>query len=215
VSERDRFGADAHRYLDGAPHGDLAPEERREADRLLGAVQAWTEGLEPPTAALDDAVMARIRAKAPRRADRGWRWLVRPQPIRLRPVWVPLAAAAALAFWMLAKPEVGPGPTLATDGAATTVDTVFVRFQLIAPDAQVVSLAGSFSDWTSDAYPMTQEDGGVWSITLPLPVGEHQYQFVIDGERWIPDPRSHALVDDGFGGTNSVVIVGPRGVVQS
>lgn len=210
MSERDAFGANAHRYLDGAPHGDLSPEERREADLVLQAVQAWTDELEPPTAALDDAVMARIRAKAPRKADRGWRWLVRPQPIRLRPVWVPVAAAATLALWMLAGP---PPPPVAAGGA--TVDTVFVRFQLIAPDADVVSVAGSFSDWTADAYPMTREDGGVWSITLPLPVGEHQYQFVIDGERWIPDPRSHALVEDGFGGTNSVVIVGPRGVVQS
>ncbi len=214
MSERDSFGANAHRYLDGVPHGDLTPEERREADLVLRAVQAWNEELEPPTAAVDDAVMARIRARAPRRADRGWRWLVRPQPIRLRPVWVPLAAAAALAFWLLAMPGAEPGPSMAAGGAAT-VDTVFVRFQLIAPDAQVVSLAGSFSDWTADSYPMMREDGGVWSITLPLPVGEHQYQFVIDGERWIPDPRSHALVDDGFGGTNSVVIVGPRGVVQS
>ncbi len=214
MSEREGFGANAQRYLDGAPHGDLTPEERRAADLVLRAVQAWTEELEPPSTALDDAVMARIRAKAPRRADRGWRWLVRPQPIRLRPVWVPLAAAAALAFWILAKPEVGPGTSVAV-GSATAVDTVFVRFQLIAPDAELVSLAGSFSDWTADAYPMTREDGGVWSITLPLPVGEHQYQFVVDGERWIPDPRSHARIDDGFGGTNSVVIVGPRGVVQS
>lgn len=213
MSERNAFGADVHRYLDGAPHGDLSPEERREADLVLRAVQAWTEALEPPSAALDDAVMARVRARAPRRADRGWRWLVRPQPIRLRPVWVPLAAAAALAFWMLAKPEAVPTTWIAAGG--TAVDTVYVRFQLIAPDAEVVSVAGSFSDWTADAYPMTREDGGVWSITLPLPVGEHQYQFVIDGERWMPDPKSHALVDDGFGGTNSVVIVGPRGVVQS
>ena len=214
MSERDGFGANVHRYLDGAPHGDLTSEERREADLVLRAVQAWTEELEPPSAALDDAVMARVRARAPRRADRGWRWLVRPQPIRLRPVWVPLAAAAALAFWMLAKPGVEPEPQVVAGGAAT-VDTVFVRFQLIAPDAEIVSLAGSFSEWTADAYPMKREDGGVWSITLPLPVGEHQYQFVVDGERWIPDPRSHALVEDGFGGTNSVVIVGPRGVVQS
>jgi hypothetical protein len=213
VSTRDRWSADAHRYLDGTPHGELDPEERREADLVRDAVGAWTERLEPPSAALDDAVMARIRAKAPRRADRGWRWLIRPQPIRLRPVWVPLAAAAAMAFWLVTRPDVG---TVAAGAAtAATADTVFVRFQLIAPNADLVSLTGSFNDWASDTYQMSKEDGGIWSITLPLPLGEYQYQFVVDGDRRIPDPRSHARVDDGFGGINSVVVVGPRGVVQS
>ncbi|KPK05011.1 MAG: hypothetical protein AMS20_07650 [Gemmatimonas sp. SG8_28] len=98
---------------------------------------------------------------------------------------------------------------------AARVDTVFVRFQLVAPTAQTVAVAGSFSDWSADAFTMSKENGGVWSITLPLPVGEHQYQFVIDGERWVPDPHSHDQIDDGFGGTNSVLVVGPRGVVQS
>ena len=31
----------------------------------------------------------------------------------------------------------------------------------------------------------------------------------------IPDPTAHALVDDGFGQRNSVIAVGPRGVVRS
>ena len=79
----------------------------------------------------------------------------------------------------------------------------------------VDTVAGSFSEWQPEALPLIKENGGLWSITLALPLGEHQYQFVIDGERWVPDPRAHAQVDDGFGGTNSVVIVGPRGVVQS
>lgn len=215
MSIRDRWSADAHRYLDGTPHGDLDPEERREADLVLEAVEAWTEGLEPPTKALDDAVMARIRARAPRPADHGWRWLIRPQPIRMRPVWVPLAAAAALAFWLVAKPGPEPEQSIPVASASATADTVFVHFHLVAPDARVVALTGTFNGWAADAYQMAREDGGIWSITLPLPVGEYQYQFVINGERWIPDPRSQARVDDGFGGTNSVVVVGPRGVVQS
>jgi len=31
----------------------------------------------------------------------------------------------------------------------------------------------------------------------------------------VPDPTAHAQVDDGFGGRNSVIIVGPKGLVRS
>jgi hypothetical protein len=213
VSERDTFSSDAHRYLDGGPHGDLGGEERRDADRLLDGIRAYTDGIGAPGPELTDAVMAAVRQGAPVPRRGGWQWLFRPQPIRVRPVWVPLAAAAAVALWLVARP-VAPDVT-APVVTRTATDTVFVRFQLVAPEADVVSVAGSFSDWRTDAHWMTKEDGGVWSITLPLPVGEHQYQFVIDGERWVPDLRSHAQIDDGFGGTNSVLVVGPKGVVQS
>jgi len=49
----------------------------------------------------------------------------------------------------------------------------------------------------------------------PLPIGEHQYQFVVDGRTWRPDSTAHAQVDDGFGGTNSVIVVGPKGLVRT
>ncbi len=213
MSTRRRFSGDAHRYLDGGPHGDLPAEERRDADRLLDGLRAYGSGIEAPGTALTDAVMAVVRQRPARQQVAGWRWLFRPQPIRLRPVWVPLAAAAAVALWLVARPpasDVAP-----TTAVAARIDTVFVRFQLVAPNAQTVAVAGSFSDWSADAFTMSRENGGVWSITLPLPLGEHQYQFVIDGERWVPDPHSHDQIDDGFGGTNSVLVVGPRGVVQS
>jgi len=44
----------------------------------------------------------------------------------------------------------------------------------------------------------------VWTATLTLPVGQHQYAFVVDGQRWVPDPGAPA-VDDGFGRRNSVL----------
>ena len=51
---------------------------------------------------------------------------------------------------------------------------------------------------------------GVWTTTLALPVGQHQYAFVVDGRRWIADPAAPA-VDDGFGRRNSVVAVTTQG----
>jgi hypothetical protein len=198
--------------MDGELHAPLSDTEQEEADRLMHAVRAYSERLSAPDNRLDDAVLDEIRKASPRSA--GWRWIFEPHAIRLRPVWVPLAAAAVVALVWLGG---GPGESGAPAAPQTTAlgDTVFVRFQLLAPEAQQVAIAGSFSEWTRDALPLMKENGGLWSITLALPLGEHQYQFVIDGERWIPDPKAHAQIEDGFGGTNSVVIVGPRGVVQS
>jgi hypothetical protein len=213
VNDEQRFSRDAQRYLDGEPHGELTDAERSEADRLLEAAAAYRESLPTLDGAVDDAVLGAVRRRRPARTHSAWRWLVEPREVRLRPIWLPLTAAAAvLLLWMGTR-----GPLALEQPAvkAVAADTVFVRFELTAPDARNVWLAGSFNDWQGERLPLTAGAGGVWSTTLALPLGEHQYQFVVDGERWIPDPTAHAQVDDGFGGTNSVIVVGPKGVVRS
>ena len=211
------YQRDTQRYLDGEPHGELSAAERVVADQLAASVREYTHGLPPLDAQLDDAVMAAVRTRAvPAARHGGWRWLLEPQPLRVRPVWVPaLAAAAALALWVAGRgPQRAAGPADAVRAAAAT-DTVYVRFQLAAPDARVVAVAGSFNDWRSDELPMMRDRDGIWTVTVPLPVGEHRYQFVVDGAQWRPDPTAHAQVDDGFGGANSVIVVGARGLVRS
>jgi 1,4-alpha-glucan branching enzyme len=109
-----------------------------------------------------------------------------------------LAAAAALVIW-LGRPapiETPPGPIVVT-----------VRFVLTAPDAHEVTVAGTFNQWDSHATPLVRTGaagGGLWTATITLPAGQHQYAFVVDGVRWIPDPAAPA-VDDGFGRRNSVL----------
>jgi 1,4-alpha-glucan branching enzyme len=79
-----------------------------------------------------------------------------------------------------------------------------------------VSLAGSFNRWEAPGIPLRRSSvTGLWTVTVPLAVGEQQYLFLVDGNRWIPDPTAHAQVDDGFGRRNSVIVVGPRGVARS
>jgi 1,4-alpha-glucan branching enzyme len=101
-----------------------------------------------------------------------------------------------------------------TISAVQTADTVFVHFSLSAPTAHAVSLAGSFNGWQPAQLQLRRATDGTWEATIPLPVGEHRYQFVVDGQRWVPDPAA-TQADDGFGGTNSVIVVGPKGVVRS
>ena len=85
---------------------------------------------------------------------------------------------------------------------------VSVRFTCHAPSAVSVSLVGSFNQWEPGSHRLHGPDeDGVWTIVLPLPSGRHEYRFVVNDLDWILDPGAPS-VDDGMGGTNSLVIVG-------
>lgn len=216
MTGRGAFGAGAQRYLDGEPYGELPAAERASADRLAAAARAYAEWLGAVDPALDAAVMAAVRRRGavPRRG--AWRWFVAPHQVAVRPVWVvALAAAAALVLWLAPGGRSGAAGGERQLAALASPDTVFVRFELIAPEARTVAVAGSFTGWRTDALPMVRGASGVWSVTVPLPVGEHRYDFVVDNTRWVPDPTAHSQVDDGFGGRNSVIVVGPKGLVRS
>jgi 1,4-alpha-glucan branching enzyme len=84
-----------------------------------------------------------------------------------------------------------------------------VRFSLFAPSAKSVAIAGSFNQWDSEQDLLTGPDKkGLWTITLPLSTGRHEYRFVIDNREWVLDPDAPSI-DDGFEGKNSFVIVPP------
>jgi len=187
--------------------------EGAEALRLIGAVDRTSVVLSP---ALDDRVMAVVRRHAGSPARRAWHWLAAPRDVelrlRLRPVvWAgALAIAAGVALLLLARtPVATPVPASVARGGAR--DSVFVRFVLYAPGARHVAVAGTFNQWDLNAAPLARAgSSGVWSTTLALPVGQHQYAFVVDGERWVADPAAPAI-DDGFGRRNSMVAVTARG----
>jgi hypothetical protein len=165
---------------------------------------------------LDARVMAAVRHRATSRARRVWRWLATPRDVELRlrvrpwAAWASgLAAAAGVALLLTRPPARVPAGAVAARVAAPNV--VFVRFVLYAPGAKRVAVAGTFNQWDQTAAPLVPAGtGGVWSTTLALPVGQHQYAFVVDGRRWVADPAAPA-VDDGFGRRNSVVAVTAQG----
>jgi len=204
------------RLLDGELSlSELPPElvaQGTEALRLLGAVDRTPVSL---PAALEARVMVEVRRRPASPLRRAWRSLVEPREVELRlrvrpwAVWGgALAAAAALAF-LLARSTASPGGARRVQVAAR--DSVSVRFVLFAPRAQHVSVAGTFNQWDRNAAPLMRAGtGGVWTLTLALPVGQHQYAFVVDGESWVADPAAPA-VDDGFGRRNSIVAVIAQG----
>lgn len=78
------------------------------------------------------------------------------------------------------------------------------RFVLFAPDAKAVFVAGSFNKWNPGCTPLINIGHGRWVKYLPLPPRRYEYQFVVDG-RWMHDRAAQELVDNPFGGLNSVI----------
>ena len=71
-------------------------------------------------------------------------------------------------------------------------------FQLVAPAAKSVVLAGDFTQWRERAIPMQRDHNGIWSASVGLAPGAHRYRFIVDGE-WRDDPECNRRVPNPFG----------------
>ncbi len=85
----------------------------------------------------------------------------------------------------------------ARSARAPRIEDGRVIFELFAPDAHIVYLAGNFNNWANNKqgkvtdlrFAMRGPDSsGIWRSSLPLGRGRHSYQFVINGREWISDP---------------------------
>ena len=187
-------------------------------DRNLEQAIERTRGFinERPVPDLTAPVMRRIDELGPPVQPGIWSrlteliWTPRHVQFEWRPAYAIVAAAAAILLLIL-FPYGGRAPATAPPSVATADNTdprLFVQFHLDAPDAMDVRLAGSFTNW-QPRYELHQASPGVWTITLPLSAGVHDYVFVVDGQRWVADPYAQK-VDDGFGGVNSrIALVAP------
>lgn len=121
-----------------------------------------------------------------------------------------LAVFSALVLIILSgcAPLTPPIGDIGTDDIGTRIVEGGVRFSLYEPDAKKVHVVGDFNNWSTIADPLYDHEGnGLWSIVIPLPPGRYEYKFLLDGEKWVPDPSNPQRVNDGFGGVNSVLVV--------
>ena len=171
--------------------------EMRPAPDFVSAVMGQVEQLEP----------ARVKP------SRGWvsrfgrgLWTPRLVTFEFRPAYalvaatgVLLAATVSLRLW---SPAESPSAMATTRPVS---ERVYVQFRLQTADATDVRLAGSFTHWQPE-YQLHETAPGLWTVTLPLAPGVHDYAFIVDGRRWVTDPYATA-VQDGFGGTNSRIML--------
>jgi len=83
-----------------------------------------------------------------------------------------------------------------------------VQFSLRINDnkAHTVAIAGDFNNWDPRMNTLEDPEGdGIWTATLKLEPGRYEYMFVMDGEKWLPDPNALRYVKDGFGNKNAIL----------
>lgn len=118
-----------------------------------------------------------------------------PRPCRVLHLGLVLAFALSM-----------PGP----GAAAVSAGKDGVAFTCTAPSAQAVFLAGDFNGWNATALPLARDGSGLWTVTVALTPGDHEYKFVVDGA-WQEDADNPRRKADPFGGSNSLVTVGSDG----
>ncbi len=80
------------------------------------------------------------------------------------------------------------------------------RFVIYQPGVKQVEIAGSFTDWRT--LPMNRAGtSDYWEITIDVPVGEHRFSYILEGDRRLADPTILVREKDDFGGENSILEV--------
>jgi hypothetical protein len=84
-----------------------------------------------------------------------------------------------------------------------------IHIYLYSPTAQRVAVTGDFNGWDAKGVALKPVEGktGMWETDLQLQPGAYAYNFIVDGDLLVPDPDAPNQAPDGFGGTNSILLV--------
>jgi AMP-activated protein kinase-like protein len=177
--------------------------------RVLGRPERFGADFEQ---SLVEAIQADrpIRLKLVPRARRfSPNWWRTPATLHLSPVAAIALAAGLVAVAVLGTRQADRRITNSSPALVATTavhDTVtLVRF-VFAGQAKSVSLVGDFNRWGAKPTPLVNENG-MWTTSIPLQNGRHEYAFIVDGARWVPDPLAPSSSDE-FDTKSSIVMVG-------
>jgi 1,4-alpha-glucan branching enzyme len=79
-----------------------------------------------------------------------------------------------------------------------------ISFYCIAPNAQSVSVVGTFNEWNPAANVMTRQVDGAWFAQVNVNHGHHNYAFLVDG-KMVLDPRATGIARDEHGARVSLM----------
>lgn len=201
--------------------------EITEADRLLRQVPGKT--VDPP-AHLRGKILANLPEAPGATAWRRWgRWAAGfGAAAACALLSVVIFRGAALKETRVAQAPVTAGPTAKPEAPPRTEAAVpakqgkeravaavpkvriirEVRIFFYYPPAAKVAVTGDFNGWNPDGVPLKAAGKpGLWETTLRLPPGAYSYNFIVDGDILLPDPSAPDQMPDGYGGTNSILLV--------
>jgi hypothetical protein len=181
----------------GAPGPDLD---------ILGQALKHLPQEEPPRD-LAAAVLSQVKPKRVSVWSRFRQWVSAPRTYTISPLRLaPMAAVLIVALVLIGRLTItAPEQQIANTQAPKTVT---IRFTFIDPQADSVALIGTFNLWSPERHIMhADKKNGVWELEVKLPAGRHEYSFLVDGRKAVPDPKAMFTKDDGFGNRNSVIIV--------
>jgi 1,4-alpha-glucan branching enzyme len=104
-----------------------------------------------------------------------------------------------------ARPAAQPS---ARAGMGATLYDGGVAFRVWAPNADAVSVAGTFNGWKADAAPLAREEGGLWSVDVDGAAAGAEYRFVITNGAetlWKIDPYARDVTSS----VGNAVVVDP------
>lgn len=190
--------------LPDRPIGDS--EQLSANERLI--IEALRAPVEVDSRAFDARVMAAIRNERAHEAS-----VVRMHRGRVAAAVVLFGAVAAAVVFLAIGRDAQPsgGVPQARSAAVILSEQRNITFTLVASGASSVAVAGSFNGWSTAATPLRRVGKDTWAAEIPLGAGRYVYQFVIDGTRWVADPRAPRDAGDDFGASNSVVTVASSG----
>lgn len=170
-------------------------EQHNDDDRRLAAWLARAPQV-PASPAFTAGVMRAIAQRQPSWHVRLRSFLFASHQLRWNVAGMAVTASLALAIglgllWGPLRDE------------ASGAQMVVAHFEVLEPQARQVVLAGDFSQWQA-RIPLRRLPDGRWVAEVRLPPGTYEYAFVVDGGRWVQDPRATAFRDDGFGNRNAL-----------
>lgn len=176
--------------------------------KIIAGHIAQLQDSDPPQG-LTASVMRHVQAgRRKRRNVFAWRLraILAPIPVRI----VPIGAAVAMIIGVLIMNKGFIGGETAVEALQQRADNASrtVVFRLVNPMAREVAVIGTFNHWNPQGYNMERENtDSPWELHIDLSSGEYAYAFLIDGQWIVPDPDSLWQQDDGFGNSNSKLIV--------
>jgi hypothetical protein len=192
--------------------GTLSPSERNRFEDHLGNCASCRE------------VVAEFQA-LDAMLDRASEWEVTPPPHLTRRIManLPSRPVSGLLSWRFLHPVVAAASLVLAVGLGFFARDMLqspqhvvdrsqqVRIIFFSPEASSVALIGDFNEWDQREVTLAESsDRGIWEFSMALNPGVYHYNLLVDGERWVANPKSSTLVPDGFGGYNSVLVVSEK-----